>query len=87
MPDEERTKLNILAKLSNLSVKFGKLKKRAAERERWLEVKRELQSLCGPRSESDAELLLKLIESRIAREDGKPDPLSSEMTVVRKKRH
>jgi hypothetical protein len=86
MPDEERTRLNILARLSNISVKFGKLKKRAAERNRWLEVKKELESLCGTGNESDAELMLRILESRLARDEGRPDPLPSEMTLVKKRR-
>jgi len=86
MPGDERTRLNILARLSNLSVKFGKMKKKSAERNRWLEVKRELESLCGAEKESDAELMLRLMESRLAREEGRPDPLSSEMSIIRKKR-
>jgi hypothetical protein len=86
MPGVERTRLNILARLSNLSVKFGKMKKKAAERNRWLEVKKELESMCGADRESDSELMLRLMESRLAREDGNPDPLSSEMAVIRRKR-
>jgi hypothetical protein len=86
MPGDERTRLNILARLSNLSVKFGKLKKRASERNRWLEVKKELESLCGAEKESDAELMVRFMESKLAREEGRPDPLSSEMAIIRKKR-
>ncbi|MFH0884361.1 MAG: hypothetical protein V1861_01475 [Candidatus Micrarchaeota archaeon] len=86
MPDDERMRLNILAKLSNLSVKFDKMKKKAAERNRWLEVKKELESMCGVEKDSDVELMVRLMESKLAREDGKPDPLSSEMALIRRKR-
>lgn len=85
MPGDERTRRNILARLSNLSVKFGKMKKKAAERNRWLEVKKELESMCGAEKESDAGLMLRLMESRLAREDANPDPLPSEMAVIRRK--
>lgn len=84
MGSETRSKLNNIAKLNNLSVKFGKVRERAAERNRWLETRRDLDALCGAESADNAEMMALLIESRLAKEEGKSDPLSSEMALLKR---
>ncbi|MEW6036369.1 MAG: hypothetical protein AB1529_07185 [Candidatus Micrarchaeota archaeon] len=85
MGEDEKTRLSILAKLSNLSVKFGKRKARDSGRKKWLEVRRDLEALCGAAREDDLERMLKAMESEISAREGAPQP-SGEMTMVKRRR-
>jgi hypothetical protein len=82
------TRLSILAKLSNLSTKYGRLNGKKQARAKWLEVKKEIQTLCGGIEKDDAELMLKLAERDIAaRRSGLAEiPMPSDMTVIRKRK-
>lgn len=89
MGGETETKFSILTKISNLSVKYGKLKKKRSERNKWREVKKELQTVCGKLSEDDELMLMMRMRSEACpQKDGSIDiPPPSEMTIVRKRRH
>ncbi len=84
---EESTRLSILTKLSNLSAKYGKRRKRRTSGKVWLEVKKDLESVCGRLSE-DGEDEMRLIEREAAaRRHGLSDiPLPSEMTLLKRRK-
>ncbi len=86
---EGSTRLSILSKVSNLSVKYEKRKKRRTSGKAWLEVRKQLENVCGRLSDEEAaEDALRLSEREAAaRRHGLADiPLSSEMTVLRRKK-
>ena len=89
MGGETATKLSILSKLSNLSVRFDKKKKRTA-RGQWMEVRKDLEAACGSLDkEEELELRARLAEAEAnARSHGLSDiPPPGEMTLVRKRRN
>jgi hypothetical protein len=83
----DSTKLAILSRLSNLSVKFSRIKRKKGSHSKWLEVRKELEAICGS-EEDEAELLMKLAEREsAARKAGLADiPMPSDMTVVKKRK-
>ncbi len=89
MGEDTATRLSILTKLSNLSVKYSKRRRKAAGKD-WLKVKKELEAVCGRLSDEDAaeERQMLLEREAAARRHGLADiPPSGEMTLVRKRRH
>ncbi len=82
-------KLSILSRISNISVKYSRAKKKKTARKQWLEVRRELESVWGGlEKEEETELKARLAEQEAsARMHGLSDiPPPGEMTVVRRKR-
>ncbi|MFN7991259.1 MAG: hypothetical protein U0R44_03825 [Candidatus Micrarchaeia archaeon] len=89
MGGDTSTKLSILSKISNLSVKYARRKQKRSSKKEWLEVKKELESVCGRLPQEDEmELLSRLMQQEVsARKNGLSDvPPPSEMTLIRKKR-
>jgi hypothetical protein len=83
------TKLSILSKISNLSAKYSSRKKKTSRKE-WLEVRKELEAVCGSLDkQEEMGLRARLAENEVsARMNGLSDvPPPGEMTLVRKKRH
>ncbi len=86
---EESTRLSILTRLSNLSVKYDKRRKRRTSSKAWLEVKKDLETACGRLSrEEAAEDAARLMEREAAaRRHGLSDiPPPSEMTLVKRRK-
>ncbi len=89
MGEETSTKLSILSKISNLSVKYSKMRKKKSSKKDWLVVKKELESVCGRLlQEDEMEVISRLMQQEVsARKNGLSDiPPPSEMTLIRKKR-
>jgi hypothetical protein len=86
MGGETSSKLSILTKISNLSVKYSNLKKKKSDRKKWLEVKKELEMICGKlKEEDDINLILRTMRER--QSSPSPEMSPNEMTIVRKRRY
>lgn len=89
MGEGTATRLSILSKISNISVRYSRSKRKKTARKEWLEVRKELESVCGSlEKEEGAELRARLAEQEAsARVHGLSDiPPPGEMTILRRKR-
>ena len=85
MRGKAKARLSSLASISNLSVRMADSRRGSIDRERWLEARRDIEALCGElRRGDDLELILKALESQRSAPGAGVNPLSGEMSKVRK---
>ncbi len=80
MGGETKKRLSVMARLSNLSVKYGKVRQRG-ERKKLLEIRREIESLADDSRPDDLEMVLRMMEAQKS-----PSAVPSEITVIRKRK-
>ncbi|MEW6722011.1 MAG: hypothetical protein AB1324_02005 [Candidatus Micrarchaeota archaeon] len=80
-------RLSILTKLSNLSVRFTKARSRSTNRKKWLEIRKEVEAVCGSAGRDD-EVLTRLAEEEVAaKRAGLAEiPPPSDFTFIRKRK-
>jgi len=84
----KKGRLSAMAKASRFSHHYFNSRKKKPDGLKWLEIKKEVEAICGTSSGNEEEIMLKLIErSAAARRNGLDDiPMPSDMTLIRKKR-
>lgn len=81
-------RLEAMARASRFSHRYFNSRKRKSDGQKWLSIKKELESMCGSDSGDERELIIKLMErAGAARRSGLDEiPMPSDMTLIRKRR-
>lgn len=82
-------RLEAMARASRFSHRYFNSRRKKQDAQKWLEVKKEIEALCGSRTEEERELIVQLMQrAGAARRSGlEYIPMPSDMTVIRKKRY